>query len=260
MPARAPGAHPPRPRTVRAGGRPPLASPRSSHAVRPKLAAPGPGRRPGRFREGGAPYVPEHTGRDGLGHTHKEPIMQVTHIVNGVDLDRLVGTIDAVSADAALARFQFRARNQWIEGGHNRTTIKDFSGAGQEDSSRTEPFVVEIDEPPVLLGGNRAPNAGEYLLHALAGCLTGTIVYHAAARGIVLGSLECTLEGDVDVQGFLGLDDDVRPGYESIRVTFRATGDFDDDQLAELAGLTRFSPVRDVVSNPVPVAIEMVRG
>lgn len=186
--------------------------------------------------------------------------MQVTHIVNGVDLDRLVGTIDHVNADPALAHFQFRARNRWIDGGHNRTTIQDFYGAGREDPSRTEPFVVDMDEPPVLLGRNQAPNAGEYLLQALAGCLTGTIVYHAAARGIVLETLECTVEGDVDLRGFLGLDDQVRPGFEGIRVTFRATGDFDDDQLAELAGLTRFSPVRDTVSNPVPVAIDVLRG
>jgi uncharacterized OsmC-like protein len=186
--------------------------------------------------------------------------MQVTHIVNGVDIDRLVGTIDAISADASLARFEFRARNQWIDGAHSRSTVKDFYGAGQEDSSRAEPFVVDMDEPPVLLGGNQAPSAGEYLLHTLAGCLTGTIVYHAAARGIVLDSLECTLEGDVDLRGFLGLDEDVRPGFERIRATFRATGDFDDDQLAELAGLTRYSPIRDTVTNPVPVAVEVVRG
>ncbi len=186
--------------------------------------------------------------------------MHVSNTVNGVDLDRLVATIDAVRADAGLARFQFRARNGWIDGGRTRTTIKGFYGAGQEDTSRTEPFVVDVDEPPVLLGGNHAPNAGEYLLHALAGCLAGTVVYHAAARGIALESLECTLEGDLDVQGFLGLDEDVRPGFEGIRATLRATGDFDDDQLAELAGLTRYSPVRDTVSNPVPVAIEIERG
>ncbi len=112
----------------------------------------------------------------------------------------------------------------------------------------------------MLLGRDQAPNAGEYVLHALAACLTGTIVYHAAARGIVIDGLECTLEGDLDLRGFLGLDDDVRPGYEGIRVTFRASGDFDDDQLAELASLTRYSPVRDIVSNPVPVAIDVVRG
>src|SRR5262245_32730480 len=186
--------------------------------------------------------------------------MQTTNIVNGVDVDRLVGTIEHITADPTLARFQFRARNQWIDGGHNRTTIKGFYGAGQEDTSRTEPFVLDADEPPVLLGENRAPNAGEYLLQALAACLTGTVVYHAAARGIALDGLECTIEGDVDVQGFLGLDESVRPGYQSIRVALKAAGDFDDDQLAELADLTQFSPVRDTVSNPVAVVVEVIRA
>jgi uncharacterized OsmC-like protein len=186
--------------------------------------------------------------------------MHVSTIVNGVDLDRLTATIEHISADPALARFQFRARNQWIDGGHNRTTIKGFYGAGREDTSRTEPFVLEADEPPLLLGENKGPNAGEYLLQALAACLTGTIVYHAAARGIVLEGLECTIEGDVDVQGFLGLDETVRPGFQQIRVAFKATGDFDEDQLAELARLANYSPVRDTVSNPVPVAIEVARA
>jgi uncharacterized OsmC-like protein len=186
--------------------------------------------------------------------------MQVTHTINGVDLDRLSGTIDHISADPTLARFQFRARNQWIDGGHSRTTIKGFYGAGQEDTSRTEPFIVDADEPPVLLGENQAPNTVEYVLHALAACLSGTIVYHAAARGIALDGLEATIEGDVDLRGFLGLDESVRPGFENIRVAFKASGDFDDEQLAELASLTRYSPVRDIVSNPVPVAIDVARA
>src|SRR5215470_2327890 len=177
--------------------------------------------------------------------------MHVTSIVNGVDLDRLAGTIEAVTADPALARFQFRARNHWIDGGYSRTTIKDFYGAGQEDATRTEPFTVDTDEPPVLLGQNRAPNTVEYVLHALAACVSGTIVYHAAARGIALDGVETT---------FHGLDGTVRPGYEQIRVTIKVTGDFDDSQLAELAGLTRYSPVRDIVSNPVPVAIDVARA
>jgi uncharacterized OsmC-like protein len=186
--------------------------------------------------------------------------MQVTHIVNGVDLDRLSGTVDAITADPALARFEFRAHNHWIEGGYNRTTIKDFYGAGQEDASRTEPFTVDTDEPPVLLGENRAPNAGEYVLHALAACLSGTLVYHAAARGIALDGVETTVDGDVDLRGFLGLDGTVRPGYEQIRVTIKVAGDFDDSQLSELASLTGYSPVRDIVSNPVPVAVELGRA
>jgi uncharacterized OsmC-like protein len=186
--------------------------------------------------------------------------MSTTHTINGVDVERLSGTIEHINSDPALARFQFRARNKWIDGGHNRSTIKAFYGAGQEDTSRTEPFVLDVDEPPVLLGENQGPNAGEYLLHALAACLTGTLVYHAAARGIALEGLDCTIEGDVDLHGFLGLDESVRPGFENIRVAFNAAGDFDDEQLAELASLTQYSAVRDTVANPVPVAIEVVRA
>jgi len=186
--------------------------------------------------------------------------MHVTSSVNGVDLDRLSATIDNVSAEPALARFQFRAGNHWVDGGYSRTTIKDFYGAGHEDTTRTEAFTVDTDEPPVLLGENRAPNTVEYVLHALAACLSGTIVYHAAARGIALDGLETTIHGDLDVQGFLGLDSNVRPGYEQIRVTINVTGDFDDDQFAELTSLTRYSPVRDIISNPVPVAIDVTRA
>ena len=178
--------------------------------------------------------------------------MHTANIVNGVDVDRLSGTIDAVTATPALARFQFRARNHWIEGAYSRTTIKDFYGAGQEDATRTEPFTVDTDEPPVLLGENRAPTTVEYVLHALAACVTGTIAYHAAARGIAVDGLETTIQGDLDLHGFLGLDSNVRPGYEQVRVTIKATGDFDDNQLAELASLTRYSPVRDIVQQPRP--------
>ena len=186
--------------------------------------------------------------------------MYATTTVNGLDVDQLSGTMDAVTANPALARFQFRARHEWIDGSYSRTTIKDFYGAGQEDATRTEPFTVDSDEPPVLLGQNRAPNTVEYVLHALAACVSGTIVYHAAARGIALDGLETTIQGDLDLHGFLGLDSDVRPGYEQIRVIITVTGDFDDDQLAELATLTRYSPVRDIVTNPVPVAIDLARA
>ena len=184
--------------------------------------------------------------------------MQVHHTVNGVDLDRLTATIDAVSADPALASFQFRAHNRWVDGARNRTSVQGFHGVGQEDTSRAQPFVV--DEPVVLLGQNEAPNAGEYLLHAVAACLSGTIVYHAAARGIALDGLECTVRGDVDLRGFLGLDSGVRPGFGRIEVAIVAKGDFDDDQFAELVSLTQYSPVRDSVAEPVPVTIDVARA
>jgi uncharacterized OsmC-like protein len=186
--------------------------------------------------------------------------MNVTSTVNGVDLERLGTTIEAVSANPDLGRFEFRAHTSWIDGGHGRTTIQGFHDAGQEDTTRTEPFVVDHDEPQVLLGGNSAPNAGEYALQALAACVSGTIVYHAAARGIALQGLEVAVTGDLRLQGFLGLDADVRPGYEQIDVAVNVAGDFDDDQLAELATLARFSPVRDTVANPVRVAIDVARA
>ncbi|OBG90527.1 hypothetical protein A5698_22100 [Mycobacterium sp. E136] len=186
--------------------------------------------------------------------------MSATTTVNGLDVSQISATMDAVTADPALGRFQFRAGHEWIDGSYSRTTIKDFYGVGQEDASRTATFTVDADEPPVLLGQNRAPNASEYVLHALAACLTGTIVFHAAARGIALEGLEATIQGDLDAQGILGLNDSVRPGYEQIRATIKVTGDFDDNQLAEIASLTRYSPVRDLIANPVPVAIDVARA
>jgi len=186
--------------------------------------------------------------------------MNVTTTVNGVDLERLTGTIEAVTADPTLGGFQFRARTHWVDGGHSRTEIEGFYGAGQEDTTRDRPFLLDADEPPVLLGENRGPNAGEYALQALAACVTGTIVYHAAARGIVLAGVETTVHGDLDVQGFLGLDAAVRPGYEQIQVSVKVAGDLDDAQLAQIESMTRFSPVRDTVVNPVPVAVEVARA
>ena len=179
---------------------------------------------------------------------------------NGVDTQQMYGTLDAIKDDPSLGRFQFRVSNRWIDGSHNRSTIQGFYGAGQEDTTRAQPFLVDSDEPPVLLGENRAPNAGEFALQALAACLAGTVVYHAAARGIALDGLETTIQGDLDLHGFLGLDSNVRPGYQQIQVSIKVAGDLDDDQLAELRSLTRFSPVRDIVSNPVPVAIDVARA
>lgn len=178
----------------------------------------------------------------------------ISGVINGVNVDRLGETIGAIRKDSGLAVSQFRATNRWINGGHNRSTIQDFYAAGQEITSRSKPFVLDADEPPVLLGQDQGANPVEFVLHALAACLTTSMVYHAAARGITVESVESTLEGDLDLQGFLGLSDKVRRGFKEIRVQFKVKSDATSEQLEEL---TKFSPVHDIVTNPVPVSISV---
>jgi uncharacterized OsmC-like protein len=183
------------------------------------------------------------------------PMMKKPDIVtNGVNVTQLAATLDAIKQTPSLAAFQFRAKNQWLGGGLNRSTIQDFYGAGQEDTSRGKPFTLEADEPPVLLGGDRGANPVEFVLHALAACMTTTMAYHAAARGIEIGAIESELEGDLDLRGFLGLSDTVRKGYHDVRVKFRVESDAAPEDLAELA---KFSPVYDIVSNSLPVDVRV---
>lgn len=175
-----------------------------------------------------------------------------------MNVDQLVATVNAVKENPDIARFQFRGRNEWIEGGHSRTTIQGFYGAGQEDTSRSGPFVLEGDEPPVLLGDNAGPNAVEAILHALASCLAVGFVYNAAAQGITVESLTFDLEGDLDLRGFLGLSETVRPGYESIRLTYWVKSNAPREKLEELCNyVQKTSPVLDIIRNPVPVTVAL---
>jgi uncharacterized OsmC-like protein len=172
--------------------------------------------------------------------------------LNGVNVTQLSETVEAIKSEPSIAKFRFKAKNTWINGGHNRTTIKEFYGANHDDETRTEPFIMDNGEPPVLLGNDEGPNPVEYVLNALAGCMTTTMVYHAAARGIKIQEVESTLSGDLDLHGFLQLKDDVRKGYENIKVTFKVKSDADPKELEELA---KNSPVFDIVSNPTPVEV-----
>ena len=184
-----------------------------------------------------------------------------TTLSNGVNVNQLVQTIDAINGNPEIARFQFRAHTTWEGGGRSRTEIQGFHGALQEDTSRAQPFVLVGDEPPVLLGGNAGPNAVEALLHALASCLTVGFVYNASARGIAIRSLDFDLEGDLDLHAFLGLSDTKRPGYSGIRVRYRVDAEATRDQLIELCDyVQRTSPVLDIVRNPVPMDVELVDG
>jgi uncharacterized OsmC-like protein len=191
--------------------------------------------------------------------TIKQAAAQLPTLLNGLDVQAAHDTIAAIKADKSLARFQFRARNTWISGGANRSTIRDFYGAGREDDSRTEDFVFTNGEPPVLLGNNEGGNPVEFLLHALAGCVTTTFVLHAMARGITIRELSTKLEGDLDLRGLLGLDDSVSPGYEQIRIKMDVKADCSDDELDSLLAYTeQHSPVCNTVCRPVPVKIERV--
>lgn len=175
--------------------------------------------------------------------------------VNGFELESIVGTIEAIQNEPKIAQFEFRAQNNWIRGGHNRSNIQGFYGGCQEDETRKTAFVFDNSEPPILLGNNEGANPVEFVLHALAGCMTTTMMLHAAASGISVSKVSSRLEGEIDVQGFLGLDDTKRNGYEQIRVVFDIEGNLTDEERAKLIGFAQKSPVLDIVSNGVPVQL-----
>jgi uncharacterized OsmC-like protein len=184
---------------------------------------------------------------------------EVAKQVNGLDVEAMVSTVEAIKQDPSIGNFEFRATNRWINGGENRSRIKEFYGAGCEDSSRTDAFEFTNGEPPVLLGGNEGANPVEFLLHALAGCVTTTTVLHAAARGIQIESLSTELVGTIDVQGLLALDDSVSVGYKQIQVLMKIEADCSEEELDDLLAFSRdHSPVCNTVCRPIPVVVKRV--
>jgi uncharacterized OsmC-like protein len=179
-----------------------------------------------------------------------------TQNVNGIDLDALNTTVAAIQAQPEVGQFKFRATNRYMHGGLNRSEIKQFYGAMQEHrTDRKPPFVVENDEPPILLSKDKAPNPVEYVIQALLGCMTTTTVYKAAAQGIEIESVRSQIEGDLDVQGMLGLDPDVRPGFQEIRAKLIVKTKGPRDMIRELH---KSSPVYDTLARPVPIKVEIV--
>jgi uncharacterized OsmC-like protein len=177
-------------------------------------------------------------------------------IRNGVDTATLFATIDAVKANNDIAKFQFRATNRWVNGTHNQSTIHGFYGAMQEMAHR-EPHVFDADHPAVLVGSDNGPTPVEYLLHALAACLTAGIANIAAARGVNLTEVESTVEGDIDLMGILGISREARNGFQRIQVSFTLRGD-DPEKLRMVVEQSRNrSAVYDILTNGVPVSIEV---
>ncbi|MDZ5619647.1 OsmC family protein [Nocardioides bizhenqiangii] len=178
---------------------------------------------------------------------------------NGVDTAALFATIDAVRADPELAKFRFRATNRWVSGTHNESTIHGFYGAKQDMDHRVA-STFAADHPAVLVGEDNGPTPTEYLLHSLAACLVSGLANIAAARGVNLSEVAATVEGDIDLLGILGLSDEVRNGFGQIRVSFTLRGDEPEKLRAVVEQARRRSAVYDVLTNGVPVAIEVDAG
>jgi uncharacterized OsmC-like protein len=175
--------------------------------------------------------------------------------LNGVDTPNLLATINAVKGQPDLANFRFRASNTWLRGTHSRTTIESFAGAGSEHRHKRT-YTYDADHPAVLVGADEAPTPVEFLLHALAACITSGIGNIAAVRGVPLTKVESTIEGDIDLQGILGLSDQVRNGYQRIRAAFTIEGDAPPEKLREIVNQARArSAVYDVITNGLPVEI-----
>jgi len=178
---------------------------------------------------------------------------------NGVDTATLFATLDAVKGTPEIAKFQFRATNKWVRGTHNQSTIHGFYGAMQE-MTHQQPWTFDADHPAVLVGTDNGPTPVEFVLHALAACLTAGLANISAARGVTLTEVESTVEGDIDLLGILGLSDEVRNGFQAIRVSFKVRGD-DPEKLRQLVDQSRQrSAVFDIISNSVPVSIEVDAG
>ena len=187
-------------------------------------------------------------------NTAEQTTDQAPELTNGVDVGQLMNVIGEINEDQDYAKFQFRASNQWINGGLSRSRIKEFHAGNTEDTTRNEAFTIDADEPLIAAGHDSAPNAMEYVLHALASCLTGSMVYHASVRGIGIDAVESSYKGDMDVRGLFGLAEDVRKGFNKVTVEMRVKSQASVDELTECA---MFSPVFEMISKALPVEFKL---
>jgi uncharacterized OsmC-like protein len=179
---------------------------------------------------------------------------QTINKVNGIDMGVLQGTVSAIQQEPELGKCKFRVSNKWLSGNHNCSTISSFYGAKQENSHK-QPFELHADEPPILAGEDMGANPVEHLLNALAGCLTTAMVAHAAVRGINIEELETEIEGDLDINGYLGLSKDVPKEYTGIRVKMKVKTDVDN--MERLKRLAEFSPVYNTLINGTKVDLQV---
>lgn len=179
---------------------------------------------------------------------------QTVNKVNGIDMEGLQGTVNAIREDPELGKCKFRVSNKWLSGNHNCSTITGFYGAKQENTHK-QPFELHADEPPILAGEDQGPNPVEHLLNALAGCLTTALVAHAAVRGIEIEEVESEIEGDLDINGYLGLSKDVPKEYKDIRVKIRVKAR--EENIERLKRLAEFSPVYNTLIHGTNVDLQV---
>lgn len=179
-----------------------------------------------------------------------------TKQVNGVDVEQLLETIAAVSGSPKLGASTFCITNQWKGGDKNLSTIGDFKTLGKKHRHKRT-FVYESGEPQAYCGSDEGANPVEFLLHALAGCVTTATAMHAAARGIKIESIETSIEGDLDLQGLFGLGENVTAGYTDIRMQMKIVSDAEGAKLEELKTLHQFSPVFQTIKNPVQLHVDL---
>jgi len=177
-------------------------------------------------------------------------------VVNGVPTGQLLEVIDLIQQDAEMAQFQFRLHNHWQGGSINRSRMDEWFALGNEQS-RDRQITLDADEPELIAGQDTAPTPVEYVLHALVSCLTTTMVYHASVQGIAIESVKSRIEGDIDVRGFFGLSDEVRKGFNTVRVVMRVKSQADAETLRNLA---MYSAVYDIVANSLPVELVLEKG
>lgn len=173
--------------------------------------------------------------------------------INGLDTAAFINTIGEIKKNPELAQCQFRVRNQWVSCDDNRSEAHGFYAAGAERKHKNV-FKFQAGEPELLAGKDEGANPVEFLLSALSGCMTTTIAYYAALNGEKIEKMESTYEGDLNLQGLLGLAENVRPGYQKIRVNFKVNTSAPKEHFEKYY---HFSPVYDVVSKSVPVDVKI---
>jgi uncharacterized OsmC-like protein len=182
--------------------------------------------------------------------SRNQATIQTPEVVNGIEVEKVMSVVNHINADANNGKWLFRSTNQWTGATRNQSEFKDYLANNGEKNLHPKPYLLVADEPSLLGGTGKAANPVEFLLHALTSCLTTSLVAHAAVRGITVEDINTSTEGDIDVRGFLGLSEEVRKGYQSIRINMKVKSEAPAETLKELA---LFSPVYDVVSNSLPV-------